>query len=523
MLLMLVIVMVMMLNVVMLIVMMKILIIIVTVVMTIVMIDLVLYNLTYYFFANFCLFVCFVVVRCVGSGAWTRENFFEWMTSYLQWMWFGSNSANSSSNSSGGTDREGSEDVSNRLNNNNNNNNNSSGSKGSNAGGCTSGGSNGGASLESMVLSTLTLLLHYDAVLAMSVLTGIRSTHLPMTSNTTAVNNSLDGSPNRGDVSFREVISYLQGITSMGNELTSSSKEGWSICQAATGGDSGIRCPMALIPLPLTNGHALSVAYAEWVVDQLTNASNSGNYAPSSGVTSIAAIGGKSVITDILEEYAQILMTGLQSYLETDQISQLNHSKNDLSFQSIDTQDMRLFKIYRSKLQAFLQCEKYEYRPERMMKYLPQGLLHEYALLLSRLGSHDEVLTIYIHQLGESDAAEAYCDRMHAQSTKRDQLNSNVFNPPSSISTSNNVYLSLIKAKLDLAVRVSSYEKDPVTSGEALQLALQVAEKYFDRVDPSAVLDLLPPKSPVATVCYNDIIVTSFVHVLFVFYLFIFV
>jgi hypothetical protein len=210
-------------------------------------------------------------------------------------------------------------------------------------------------------------------------------------------------------------------------------------------------------------------------------------------------------VSDVAEEYAQLLMNALRAFLEgedkSEVICDINHSKNDLSVQKSDPVDVKLFKIYRSKLQSFLQCDMYEYRPERMMKYLPQGLLHEYALLLSRLGSHDDVLTIYIHQLEEPDAAEAYCDRMYAQSLKRNQKSgSQVFNN----SNSTNVYLSLIKAKLNLAVRSTSttFGKDPISAMDALRQALEVAEKYYDKVDPNSVLDLLPPKSPVYMVRY---------------------
>ena len=430
--------------------------------------------------------------RCVGSGAWTREDFYEWMASYLQWMWLGGPSSSDTGSTSANTGgRESSDDFTGR-------------SSTSNA----AGGNSGGSSLESMVLPTLISLFQYDAVLGMSVLTGIRQPLLPELNSTAVLNHSfVDSSASRGDVTFRDVISYLQGISTPGSELTKGKQGGWTF-------SSDGFCPMADFPLPLANGHALSVAYAEWAVDQLIRGnSNSGASARPIKTATTSAIGGsiggslngKSTVSDVAEEYAQLLMNALRAFLEGEDknevICDINHSKNDLSVQKSDPVDVKLFKIYRSKLQSFLQCDMYEYRPERMMKYLPQGLLHEYALLLSRLGSHDDVLTIYIHQLEEPDAAEAYCDRMYAQSLKRNQKSgSQVFNN----SNSTNVYLSLIKAKLNLAVRSTSttFGKDPISAMDALRQALEVAEKYYDKVDPNSVLDLLPPKSPVYMVRY---------------------
>ena len=417
--------------------------------------------------------------RCVGSGAWTRENFYEWMTSYLQWLWVGGPNTNESSGG-GGENNDDNRSM-------------------SNSSSLVSGSAGGASSLESMVLPTLVTLLQYDAMLGMSVLTGVRADHLPSVSSPSPPLNYefLDSSASRGDVSFRDVISFLQGISSPGNELSQLYMEGWSVTDNSAS-------PMNKYPIPLVNGHALSVAYAEWVVDELSSSTNISNNVSSSVSMTSSTLSGKTSVADIVEEYAQLLMAGLKIYLDnkdsSNNVSSLDHSKNDLAVKSDDHIDVKLFKIYRSKLQAFLESDRYDYRPERMMKYLPQGLLHEYALFLSRLGSHDEVLTIYIHQLGEPDAAEAYCDRMYAQSVKRNQLSSaKVF----SKSNTSNVYLSLIKAKLNLAVRSSGaalHGTDPISSTEALQQALSVAEKYFDRVDPCAVIDLLPPKSPVCMV-----------------------
>lgn len=32
--------------------------------------------------------------RCVGTGAWTRESYYDWTADYLQWLWHSNHSGN---------------------------------------------------------------------------------------------------------------------------------------------------------------------------------------------------------------------------------------------------------------------------------------------------------------------------------------------------------------------------------------------------------------------------------------------
>ena len=73
-----------------------------------------------------------------------------------------------------------------------------------------------------------------------------------------------------------------------------------------------------------------------------------------------------------------------------------------------DIESIKLYKIYRKKLQSFLKNSNF-YHPENIMKYLPNDYLHEFALIFSKLNKHEEVLRIYIHQLQDIDLAEKYC------------------------------------------------------------------------------------------------------------------
>lgn len=109
------------------------------------------------------------------------------------------------------------------------------------------------------------------------------------------------------------------------------------------------------------------------------------------------------------DEFAQLLVEGLPLDAE---LSAVDHAANDLELRSDDREVLMLYKIYRKKLQNFL-LNSTEYNPKRVLKFLPPQYLHETALVLSRLGKHRDVLTVYMHQLHSLELAESYCDRIY--------------------------------------------------------------------------------------------------------------
>uniref|UniRef100_A0A672NGW2 Vam6/Vps39-like protein n=1 Tax=Sinocyclocheilus grahami TaxID=75366 RepID=A0A672NGW2_SINGR len=64
---------------------------------------------------------------------------------------------------------------------------------------------------------------------------------------------------------------------------------------------------------------------------------------------------------------------------------------------------------YRNKLLSFLEVSS-SYEPERLISDFPfDGLLEERALLLGRMGKHEQALFIYVHILKDTHMAEEYC------------------------------------------------------------------------------------------------------------------
>ncbi|BEI93846.1 uncharacterized protein CcaverHIS019_0603050 [Cutaneotrichosporon cavernicola] len=119
-------------------------------------------------------------------------------------------------------------------------------------------------------------------------------------------------------------------------------------------------------------------------------------------------------------------------------------------------------------LLAFLN-DSTHYRPYRLLSKLPvQNAPEAQAVLLGRLGKHDEALRLYIYTLKDYAAAEAYCARVHAKEPER------------------GLFLHLLRLYLR-----------PVKEEVLVAPALALVARHGKRMDARAVLDLLPPLVPV--------------------------
>lgn len=132
------------------------------------------------------------------------------------------------------------------------------------------------------------------------------------------------------------------------------------------------------------------------------------------------------------------------------------------------------------KLLEFLNSSTY-YRPYRLLKKLAvDGELSKaayltrtdapeaQAVLLGRLGKHDEALRIYVYKLRDYAAAEAYCARVHAKEPDK----------------------GIFQHLLRLYLR-------PTKEEVLVNPALALVARHGTRMDARAVLDLLPPLVPV--------------------------
>ncbi|CAM9189087.1 unnamed protein product [Chrysoparadoxa australica] len=137
--------------------------------------------------------------------------------------------------------------------------------------------------------------------------------------------------------------------------------------------------------------------------------------------------------------------------------------------------------VYRKRLRAFLSTSTL-YNPARLLSVVPSHFLHEHALLLSRLGRHQEVLSIYVRQLKDNDLAEEYCERIY-QEEKANAADEPEL--PGRSSSVGSVYGCLLQVYLSL-------EGD-----EAFQHAVSLLERCFDRIDAVEAVSALPLSLPV--------------------------
>lgn len=257
--------------------------------------------------------------------------------------------------------------------------------------------------------------------------------------------------------------------------------------------------------LPLTNGKAIEVAYLSWLV-------GTGLAAPSTH-----------------NQYIQALVYVISKEQQT--------------------AGSPLPAVYRNALQDFLRTSRdYDCAPAQAA--IPADYTEEQALLLSRLGQHDQVLGIYLHELQDLGLCESYCDRIYsaaceipmiAQTDALAQVQAASPAPalpargndggpvpsallPSSYATSDklfdntktvvtaadvdaaDVYLSFIKTLV--AALPSPTEREFLSQGGGgkkrnssitLQYIIAIAEKYHCRVDAQQVLACLPASITVKT------------------------
>ncbi|ESP01601.1 hypothetical protein LOTGIDRAFT_200189, partial [Lottia gigantea] len=142
---------------------------------------------------------------------------------------------------------------------------------------------------------------------------------------------------------------------------------------------------------------------------------------------------------------------------------------------------------YRNKLLQFLYTSQH-YIPERLLTRFPlDGFYEERAILLGRLGRHEQALGIYIHVLHDPVKAEAYCTSHFDRNSESNK----------------DVFVQLLKTLLQ--------PPDPTTLGMAagqcspakpdMSAALRILEKHAWKIDTTKALELLP-----ATTRIRDIV-----------------
>uniref|UniRef100_A0AAZ3QRD8 CNH domain-containing protein n=1 Tax=Oncorhynchus tshawytscha TaxID=74940 RepID=A0AAZ3QRD8_ONCTS len=138
---------------------------------------------------------------------------------------------------------------------------------------------------------------------------------------------------------------------------------------------------------------------------------------------------------------------------------------------------------FRNKLLCFLEVST-SYEPGRLISDFPfDGLLEERAVLLGRMGKHEQALFIYVHVLKDTHMAEEYCHRHYDKETDRSQ----------------DVYLSLLRMYLSPPdVHCLGPIKMELLEPQAnLMAALHVLELHHSKLNTTKAIDLLPANTQI--------------------------
>ncbi|XP_076002792.1 vam6/Vps39-like protein isoform X1 [Genypterus blacodes] len=138
---------------------------------------------------------------------------------------------------------------------------------------------------------------------------------------------------------------------------------------------------------------------------------------------------------------------------------------------------------FRNKLLSFLDISS-SYEPARLISDFPfDGLLEERALLLGRMGKHEQALFIYVHILKDTHMAEEYCHRHYNRL----------------VEGSKDVYLSLLRMYLSPpdAHCLGPIKMELLEPQANLQAALQVLELHHSKLNTTKAINLLPANTQI--------------------------
>ncbi|DAZ96063.1 TPA: hypothetical protein N0F65_005841 [Lagenidium giganteum] len=168
-----------------------------------------------------------------------------------------------------------------------------------------------------------------------------------------------------------------------------------------------------------------------------------------------------------------------------------------------------LLGLLRQKLLRFLELPEAMFHPERMLSRTPVEMVDERAALLSKLGRHHEVLQLYALELKDTALAESYCNKCY----EADLVDSSIYStllrlylrPPQLVATatstapSGSATMASSPPKMWRRNSGISVAPNSSSSSEAVIAAVNILNKYAERIEVATALDLLPPDVPVAS------------------------
>lgn len=231
--------------------------------------------------------------------------------------------------------------------------------------------------------------------------------------------------------------------------------------------------PKASSPLPMNSGRALAVSFLESAIGIATGR-------PSPGSSSQLESSSNKVderYADMHDELYYLLLEGVVSEGgDEDKVG-----------------DSKLCAIYRFKLRRLLSWPNSKIRSDKLLTSLPPPFLRERALLLGRLGRHEDALRILYSQEDCLDLALEYCDIRHERHlAQMTEVNRNVGGGEQSSKALPDEcpYIPLIRVALFTDLDLE----------RGITAAIQVLALRRGVIDKAAALRLLPKHLPMSSI-----------------------
>ncbi|PCH42287.1 rab guanyl-nucleotide exchange factor [Wolfiporia cocos MD-104 SS10] len=183
-------------------------------------------------------------------------------------------------------------------------------------------------------------------------------------------------------------------------------------------------------------------------------------------------------VADFLEDFDPSICARYLEYLieEREESSSLFHNRLaevylGMTVSAKKQKDEDRYRGAYAKLIRFIDTTDH-YHIDRLYGLLPsEDLFEAKAILLGRLGRHDNALELYVYRLQDYIKAEEYCKR--------------IYRPNSDTS---NVFLTLLRIYLH-----PTNQSSKTATSDLLRPALDLISRHSPRLDPNETLRLLPP------------------------------
>ncbi|XP_011882729.1 PREDICTED: vam6/Vps39-like protein [Vollenhovia emeryi] len=153
----------------------------------------------------------------------------------------------------------------------------------------------------------------------------------------------------------------------------------------------------------------------------------------------------------------------------------------------------------RQKLQQFLEKSAY-YTPETILVHFPfDSLFEERAIILGRLGRHQQAISIYVSLLNDIPRAIQYCQNVYTRYRNQDRAEKQ-----KQTDNAEEVYVLLIQQLLkpdnEGVLMAGCNPEIQRTTQPDLEMALRLLEEHASKINPMRVLEVLPDSVPIGRI-----------------------